>query len=88
MILECPGAKFFKQPEPQEVMCPLCYGDVEIWTDEANAVCLDCGNIITRKQKQSCLDWCKFAKDCIGEELYKKYLKNKSVINRETESRV
>ena len=30
-----------------------------------------------REQGQTCLDWCKYAKECLGKELYKKYLKNK-----------
>lgn len=79
MILGCPGAKLFKQPEPQILKCQFCEGEVEIWTDEVRAVCPDCGNSITRKQLQSCLDWCKFAKECVGENLYNKYLSNKTI---------
>jgi predicted RNA-binding Zn-ribbon protein involved in translation (DUF1610 family) len=81
MILECPGAKFFKQPEPQAVSCPFCSLELEIWTDEIKTICPECNNMITRQQAQSCLDWCKFAKDCIGEGLYKKYLQNKTLIS-------
>jgi transcription initiation factor TFIIIB Brf1 subunit/transcription initiation factor TFIIB len=79
MILECPGAKLFKQPEPDQIKCPFCRQEVEIWTDEAKATCLDCGSTVTRKQRQSCLDWCKFAKECVGEDLYRKYLKDKAL---------
>lgn len=79
MISECPGAKFFKQPEPEIMKCPFCSGEVEIWTDEVKTSCPHCKNIITRKQGQSCLDWCKYAKECIGIEAYNKYFKNKFI---------
>lgn len=79
MISECPGSRFFKQPEPEIVKCPTCSAEVEIWTDEVKATCKNCQTVVTREQGQSCLDWCKFAKDCVGEELYKKYLDNKAI---------
>jgi len=79
MIPGCPGAKLFKQPQPEILNCPFCKGEVEIWTDEAKAVCPGCGNCITRRQAQSCLEWCKFARECVGEEFYNKYLSNKSI---------
>lgn len=78
MIPECPGAKFFKQPEPEEVKCPACSEPVEIWSDEVKAICPHCNTIVGRRQVQSCLDWCKFGKECVGEEIYNKYLKNKA----------
>lgn len=27
----------------------------------------------------SCLEWCKFAKDCVGEEAYDRYMKNRAL---------
>lgn len=82
MILGCPGAKFFKQPEPEIIKCNACTGEVEIWTDEVKAICPDCGYCLIRKQSQSCLDWCKFAKDCVGREHYDKYLNNKFILDK------
>lgn len=76
MISECPGVKFFKQPEAEILRCPNCSIEVEIWTDEVKAACPQCKTVVTREQGQSCLDWCKFAKECVGEDLYKKYLDN------------
>ena len=79
MISECPGAKFFKQPEPENINCPTCSEELEIWTDEVKVICPHCKTVVARRQVQSCLDWCKFGKECVGEELYKKYLKNKRI---------
>lgn len=77
MISECPGAKFFKRPEPEIIKCPDCFEEVEIWTDEIKAECSKCKKIITRKQNISCLDWCKYAKECVGEQIYKEHLERK-----------
>ena len=79
MISECPGAKFFKQAEPENINCPTCSEELEIWTDEVKVICPHCKTVVARRQVQSCLDWCKFGKECVGEELYKKYLKNKRI---------
>lgn len=76
MIFECPGSKPFKQPHPDMVKCPFCGHEVEIWSDEFQAVCDKCGKTVSRGG-QSCLDWCKEARACVGEEIYQKYVKNK-----------
>lgn len=79
MIFNCPGAKKFKQPEPEIVKCPSCGNETEIWTDEIQSVCPKCKNTILRQPKgASCLDWCKYAKECVGLQAYDNYIKNKS----------
>jgi len=80
MILECPGSSKFKHPQPEEIKCPSCGEAVEIWTDEAQAKCPECKKMVTRNQKQSCLDWCRYAKECVGENIYNNYMKNKENI--------
>ena len=76
MIEGCPGAQQFKQPQPENVPCPFCGEDVEIWTDEFSAQCPKCGKAVSRGG-QSCLDWCKAAKECVGDEIYKRYVEHK-----------
>ncbi|MDD5423341.1 MAG: hypothetical protein WC592_08275 [Candidatus Omnitrophota bacterium] len=78
MIFECPGSQKFKHPQPENVTCPFCGKDVEIWTDEAEGTCDNCKNKVRRKEGQNCLDWCKYAKECVGEDKYDKYMKSKS----------
>lgn len=77
MIFECPGAKDLKRPKPEEIKCPYCGEVVEIWTDETKATCPKCKKIVTRKQDLSCIEWCQYAKECVGEDIYKEYYKNK-----------
>ncbi len=77
MIFGCPGSQKFKNPQPESLNCPRCGDEVEIWTDEAEVRCLKCGALVTRKDGQSCLDWCKQARECVGEDTYRKYIMNK-----------
>jgi len=81
MIFKCPGSQKFSQPEPQEIKCTFCGEKIEIWTDETKTKCPKCKKTVTRDQAPSCLGWCKYGKECVGEEMYKKYLKNKEKKN-------
>jgi hypothetical protein len=75
----CPGSKILRQPQPEMFDCPSCGEEVEIWTDEIRGVCSNCGRTVFREGFMSCLEWCKFAQDCIGEEAYDRYMKNRAV---------
>ena len=77
MIFNCPGSQKFKQPQPECLKCPFCGEEVEIWTDEVEVRCQKCGKVVARKDGQSCLDWCKYAKECVGEDIYRKHAANK-----------
>jgi hypothetical protein len=44
-----------------------------VWSDEPTGTCLACGCSVTRTSTQSCLDWCKYAQECLGDEKYKQY---------------
>ena len=79
MIFKCPGAQRFRQPQPEIIDCPFCSEEVEIWTDEVQATCPHCKKTVVRQEGTSCLDWCKYAKECVGEQLYNKYIKNRSI---------
>ena len=77
MVVKCPGSQRFSMPSPEIIRCQYCGGEVEIWTDETKAACPKCKKKITRPEGQNCLDWCKYAKECVGERLYDKYMRNK-----------
>lgn len=79
MAFECPGAQRFRQPQPEYIKCPSCGEEAEIWTDETEAVCPKCGKKVTRQQEQSCLEWCAYAKECVGEKSYNNYMKNRTM---------
>jgi DNA-directed RNA polymerase subunit RPC12/RpoP len=75
---QCPGSDKLRHPYPEFIKCPDCGEEVEIWTDEVKAKCPKCKKTVSRPQGQNCLDWCKSARECVGEEIYNKYLRNKS----------
>jgi hypothetical protein len=75
----CPGARMLRQPKPEIFSCPACGEEVEIWSDEIRGVCLRCGQAVFRDGVMSCLEWCKYGRDCVGEETYSRYLKNRTV---------
>ncbi len=64
----CPGSKIIKEPMPEYVGCSKCGAEVEIWTDEIKAVCPKCKTPVFRDRAPSCIDWCAYAKECVGEE--------------------
>lgn len=75
----CPGSKLLRQPEPEEFTCPTCGAEVEIWTDEMVGSCSSCQANVYRDSTMSCLDWCDYGKECVGEEAYDSYTTNKSM---------
>jgi predicted RNA-binding Zn-ribbon protein involved in translation (DUF1610 family) len=83
MIFKCPGAQRFTQPQPEIIKCTFCSEEVEIWTNEVQATCPNCKKIVMRQQDTSCLDWCKYAKECVGEQVYSKYIKNRAIIKKQ-----
>jgi len=62
----CPGISQFMRPTPSYLKCPKCHGDVEIWSDEEEALCPNCETAVSRDKLQTCLDWCEFADKCKG----------------------
>ena len=77
MNFKCPGSQRFSQPRPEEIICPFCGCNVEIWTDEVKAECPRCKRTIARGEVPSCIDWCKYAEKCLGKETYRRYMKNR-----------
>ncbi len=41
-----------------------------MFSDEQKTECPKCGVEVFREEVPSCIDWCKSAKECIGEEKY------------------
>lgn len=43
LIKGCPGAVTFREVRPEDIVCPQCGNEVEIWSDEPVARCRQCG---------------------------------------------
>ncbi len=72
----CPGSAEIRSPYPEEIVCVFCGGKVEIWTDEVETTCPNCGNTVSRDMKPSCILWCPAAKECIGSKKYEEIMKH------------
>ncbi|MCX7661101.1 MAG: hypothetical protein N2Z79_00270 [Candidatus Omnitrophica bacterium] len=78
MIFKCPGTDNLRQVKPELIKCYYCEKEVEIWSDESWINCPYCKKKISRKTEISCVEWCKYAKNCVGEEIYNRYMQNKT----------
>lgn len=74
----------FTQPKIELVRCSHCGDDAEVWSDEADGKCAKCGHNVCRTTSQSCIDWCKYAKECLGADEHKRYQDLKTRLRKET----
>jgi hypothetical protein len=71
----CPGASAIRTPTITEKICPECGKEIELFSIDPYVKC-ECG-FIAYNDTQSCLEWCAYAKECVGDEVYERYLKAK-----------
>jgi len=66
----CPGAGNIKgTPTLKVKRCPECGKEVEVFSTDMQVEC-PCGFIVYN-DVQSCVKWCKAARECVGEEMYR-----------------
>lgn len=84
----CPGAINFREVRPDDIECPFCGTEVEIWSDEPTAKCPGCGREIARSRGASCIDWCTYARECVGHEKYERLMQmlEQAVAEAETDA--
>jgi hypothetical protein len=71
----CPGSREIRTPYPEELECIFCGHGNEVWSDEPDVVCGSCGRTVTRNLSDSCIMWCKAAKECVGADKYERLMK-------------
>jgi predicted RNA-binding Zn-ribbon protein involved in translation (DUF1610 family) len=77
MVEQCPGAINIRMPRLEMKTCPKCGEEIEIFSNEASAKCLKCGFVIYN-DLLSCVQWCEYAKECVGEETYERMMQQLS----------
>jgi len=70
MFDRCPGS-LAGTPTLKIKKCPECGNEVEIFSNDVKVKCDKCGFEIYN-DVESCIQWCKYAKACVGEQLYRK----------------
>jgi len=71
----CPGAARLKNPTIKEKICPVCGNVIEIFSVDASVKCDKCG-FTAYNDDQNCIQWCQYAEQCFGKELYEKLVRN------------
>ena len=73
MILDgCQGKP--RTPEIIEKICPNCGAVIEMFSVDTEMACEKCG-FVAYNDTLSCVQWCKYAKECVGEEMYNHMMK-------------
>ncbi len=74
MFNGCPGAFGIKgTPTLKIKVCPQCGAELELFSSETSTTCPTCG-FVAYNDAQTCLRWCQYAKECVGEELYNRFM--------------
>jgi hypothetical protein len=69
----CPGAVNIKgTPTLEEKICPECGEVIEMFSVDTQVQC-KCG-IVDYNEIQNCVSWCKYARECVGDEAYEKIM--------------
>lgn len=71
----CPGAANISgTPTLKVKKCPECGSEVELFSSDSQRECGKCGFIVYNNIT-SCVQWCKSARECVGDEMYEKLMK-------------
>ena len=76
MIEKCPGTQTILMPTIKLKACPKCGEEVEIVSTDMKTICPKCGFTIYN-DVASCVQWCQYAKECVGEEMYNRLMKER-----------
>jgi hypothetical protein len=77
MLDHCPGAANIRTPTLAIKKCPQCGEEVELFSNDISVKCR-CGFVVYN-EIESCIQWCKHAKECVGDEMYNKLMAQKNV---------
>jgi predicted RNA-binding Zn-ribbon protein involved in translation (DUF1610 family) len=67
---KCPGQDK-RNLKVEVIICPSCKNRLEFFSDEIKLVCPKCKELVCRKKLPSCVDWCKYARECVGEDRWR-----------------
>lgn len=68
MIMDsCQGKP--RTPTIEEKRCPQCGNMLGIFSIDTQVICEKCG-FVAYNDALSCVQWCKYARKCVGDEMY------------------
>lgn len=63
-----------KVPTIIEKICPQCGHEIELFSIDTEMACEHCG-FVAYNDTLSCVQWCKYARKCVGDEMYEQMMK-------------
>ena len=72
MIMEGCQAKP-RTPTIKEKICPQCGHEIELFSIDTEVACDNCG-FVAYNDDLSCVQWCKYARKCVGDEMYEQLM--------------
>jgi len=63
-----------KTPTIIEKICPNCGSVIELFSIDTEMPCEKCG-FVAYNDTLSCVQWCQYARECVGEEMYEQMMK-------------
>lgn len=72
MMNGCQGKP--RTPTISEKICPQCGSVIELFSIDTSMPCENCG-FVAYNDNLSCVQWCKYARQCVGDELYEKLMR-------------
>ena len=63
-----------KTPTIHEKICPNCGSVIELFSIDTQMACEKCG-FIAYNDTLSCVQWCEYARQCVGDEMYEQMMK-------------
>ena len=57
----------------EERICPQCGNVIELFSVDTEVTCEHCG-FVAYNDTLSCVQWCQYAKRCVGEEMYERMM--------------
>ena len=76
MFRQCPGSANLRTPTLSMKKCPECGHEVEVFSSDIKVPCDNCGFMVYN-EISGCVRWCKHARECLGEEMYKKIMEER-----------
>ncbi|MCL2111111.1 MAG: hypothetical protein FWH32_02435 [Clostridiales bacterium] len=78
LLNKCPGAERLRgSPEITEKTCPECGKEIELFSIDTHMAC-ECG-FIAYNETQNCIKWCAYARECVGDEIYFRFINAENV---------
>jgi ribosomal protein S27AE len=71
MFDRCPGAANIRTPTLSIRRCPQCGAEVEVFSNDVSVKCGSCGYVVYN-DISSCVRWCRYARECVGDETFRK----------------